>query len=138
LAEWPAATLPVQKPAPAAHAAHAAPAESFVHGVPTREFVSAMLAPEPVPSLADHEPDAGLREEKLDGEEDQEEEVAERPPTPLEKCPKCGSSHVHRSKPHTKLEFLLANFGVPICRCHRCYHRYVVIFRFAFSKIPSP
>jgi hypothetical protein len=132
LAEWLATAAPVEKPA------HAAPAESFVRGVPTREFVSAMLSKKPVPSLARSEPDAELLEEEHDGAPDNEEEIDDRPPTPLERCPKCGSSQVRESRPRTKMEFFLSGLGIPIRRCHRCYHRYMVVYRYAFTKAPPP
>jgi serine/threonine protein kinase len=128
LAEWTAATRLVEKPE------HAAPAESFVDGEPTREFVSAMMSRKHAPSPPPPEPDAELPEEEEDSGPDTEDESDDRAPSPRDKCPKCGSREIHRSHARTKLEFLAANFGIPICRCHRCFHRYAVVFRFAFSR----
>ena len=57
--------------------------------------------------------------------------------SPAERCPKCGSIHVRESHPRTGLERCMTDFGIRICRCHRCFHRYVVVWRFAFSKVAS-
>ncbi len=105
--------------------ARRAPNESFVDGEPTQEFVSAMLA---------REPDAESRDEKKDGGRERGEVV--RAPSPLEKCPKCGSSEIRESHPYTRFESFIAHFGIPFRRCHRCFHRYIVVFRSAFSKMP--
>jgi DNA-directed RNA polymerase subunit M/transcription elongation factor TFIIS len=59
---------------------------------------------------------------------------AQREPSPVERCPKCGSIHVRESHPRTGLERSMTDFGIRICRCHVCFHRYVVVWRFAFSK----
>ena len=42
-------------------------------------------------------------------------------------CPKCDGSPVFVSRPRTFFERRLVSWNVPICRCHRCYHRYIVI-----------
>jgi hypothetical protein len=128
LAEWTAATEQVEKPE------RAAPTESFVGGEPTREFDSAMMSRKPASSPASPERDAKLPEEEQEGGPDDEKEIDDGAPTPLDRCPKCGSRQIHESHPRTKLEFLITNAGIPICRCHRCCHRYVVVLRFAFSK----
>jgi DNA-directed RNA polymerase subunit M/transcription elongation factor TFIIS len=131
-AEWPAAAAqPVAKPA------HAAPAETFVGvgGEPTQEFVRAMLSTNPVPSQAPSEHKAKLPTEERGDAPNDEEEIDQHAPSPAEKCPKCASRQVHHSHPRTKLEFLASRFGIPICRCHRCYHRYFVIFRMAIGKM---
>jgi hypothetical protein len=62
--------------------------------------------------------------------------VAEREPSPVERCPRCGSPDVCKSQRLTTLELMISGVGIPICRCHRCCHRYVVLFRFAFPKTP--
>ena len=62
--------------------------------------------------------------------------IAGRPLSPVERCPKCGSNDVCESHRRTTLELLIAGFGIPICRCQRCCHRYLVLFRFAFPKTP--
>jgi len=62
--------------------------------------------------------------------------IADRAPSPVERCPKCGSPDVCEAHRRTGLETLLSGCGIPICRCHRCCHRYVVLFRFAVPKTP--
>ena len=49
-------------------------------------------------------------------------------------CPKCHSTAVYVSRTRSWLERMLARWDVPICRCHRCYHRYVVIARLKIGK----
>lgn len=49
-------------------------------------------------------------------------------------CPKCDSSAVYVSRARSRFELLLDRWGVPICRCHRCYHRYVVFAGLKISK----
>jgi DNA-directed RNA polymerase subunit M/transcription elongation factor TFIIS len=132
LAEWGAATEPIEKPE------HATPSESFRGGEPTKEFVTAMMSKQPASSPAPHEPGAKLPQEEQGGDPDKDAETEDRAPSPVERCPKCGSNQVHESHPRTKLERFVTNFGIPICRCHRCYHRYFVVFRFALSKSMPP
>jgi serine/threonine protein kinase len=130
-AEWSAAAAP-----PAEKPARVAPAESFVGGEPTKEFVSAMLSREPVPGRVPSEGSAELPTEEQDGAADDEDEILERGSSPVERCPKCGSFQVHESQPRTKFESFVTKFGIPIRRCHRCYHRYFVVFRLALTKMP--
>ena len=47
-------------------------------------------------------------------------------------CPACASAEVYVSRARSRFEKMLERWRVPICRCHRCYHRYVV---FAGLKI---
>lgn len=48
------------------------------------------------------------------------------------RCPDCGSSDVHPSKPRTRMEKLAAiAFKIPLYRCHQCYHRWFLLFRIA-------
>ena len=47
-------------------------------------------------------------------------------------CPKCGGPMVYASRARSPFERMLDRWQVPICRCHRCYHRYV---EFAGLKI---
>jgi hypothetical protein len=61
----------------------------------------------------------------------------QRAPSPVERCPKCGNNHVRESHARTGLERSMTDFGIRICRCHGCFHRYVVVWRFAFSKMES-
>jgi serine/threonine protein kinase len=63
--------------------------------------------------------------------------VAEPPRTsPVGKCPKCGSRQVHESRPRTRFELIVSDFGIPLRRCHRCHYRYLVVFRLVFSIMP--
>jgi DNA-directed RNA polymerase subunit M/transcription elongation factor TFIIS len=62
----------------------------------------------------------------------------EKPTAPLEpaggKCPKCESTAVFHSRARSRLERLLERWQIPICRCHRCYHRYLVFARLKIAK----
>jgi hypothetical protein len=49
-------------------------------------------------------------------------------------CPKCDCSEVYVSRPKSHFEHMLMRMKVPICRCHRCYHRYFVFSRFKIGK----
>jgi hypothetical protein len=61
------------------------------------------------------------------------------PPTSEINCPVCGVPYVHPSRSSTWFEALLGAWRMPTLRCHRCLHRYVVIFgRFKFSKLSPP
>jgi ribosomal protein S27AE len=62
--------------------------------------------------------------------------VAERATSPVERCPRCGSTEVCAAHRRTRLELLIGACGIPICRCQRCCHRYIVLFRLAFPKTP--
>jgi hypothetical protein len=42
-------------------------------------------------------------------------------------CPKCDGAPVYVSRPRTKFERMLRRWKIPICRCHRCYHRYILV-----------
>ena len=53
-------------------------------------------------------------------------------------CPKCNSQGVHASRPRSRFEQTLQSWGIPICRCHRCSHRYVVFARFKITKDMPP
>jgi hypothetical protein len=130
-AEGNAIALPVEKPA------HTARGENFVDGEPTKEFVSAMLSDKPIPGLAPDEAGAELPEAEQDSGPDDTNENAHGGPSPVQKCPRCGSGEIRESRARTKFEFLATNFGIPIRRCHRCFHRYMVFRRFAFTKMPS-
>jgi hypothetical protein len=53
-------------------------------------------------------------------------------------CPKCDSTAVYVSRARSRFELMLERWGVPICRCYRCYHRYVVFARLRIGKdMPS-
>ncbi len=49
-------------------------------------------------------------------------------------CPKCECSTVYISRARSNFENLLVQLKVPICRCHRCYHRYFVFASLKFGK----
>jgi hypothetical protein len=50
------------------------------------------------------------------------------------KCPLCHRRFVHRSRPRTLFECLLAATGIPLNRCHRCLYRYIAILGMVFTK----
>ena len=58
------------------------------------------------------------------------------PPEPAQggNCPKCDSAAVFVSRARSRWELLLERWRIQIVRCHRCYHRYVVIGRLKISK----
>ena len=61
---------------------------------------------------------------------------AAEPPASEINCPVCGVPYVHPSRSSTWFEALLGAWRMPTLRCHRCLHRYVVIFgRFKFAKV---
>jgi hypothetical protein len=49
-------------------------------------------------------------------------------------CPKCNSVTIYASRARSPFEEMLQSWGVPFCRCHRCYHRYVVFARLRITK----
>jgi hypothetical protein len=49
-------------------------------------------------------------------------------------CPKCDCAEVYVSRARSRFEQILERLRVPICRCHRCYHRYFVFSRFKIRK----
>jgi hypothetical protein len=49
-------------------------------------------------------------------------------------CPACASAEIYISRARSPFERLLERWRVPICRCHRCYHRYVVFARLKIAK----
>jgi hypothetical protein len=57
-------------------------------------------------------------------------EIAEGAPP----CPKCGGSPVYVSRARTAFERRLVALRVRICRCHSCYHRYVVVWGMRIHK----
>jgi len=50
------------------------------------------------------------------------------------RCPKCDSPEIYVSRARSSFEQMLDRWGVPLCRCHRCYHRYMVFARLRISK----
>jgi hypothetical protein len=50
------------------------------------------------------------------------------------KCPACGGSFIHLSRPRERFEYLLISIGVRLKRCHRCFYRYVVILGVVFTR----
>jgi hypothetical protein len=63
---------------------------------------------------------------------------SEKPPSDLAPagghCPRCDCSTVYVSRPRSRFESLLVRMKLPLCRCHRCYHRYFVFSRFQIAK----
>lgn len=51
-------------------------------------------------------------------------------------CPRCGSAYVYASKPRSRFEGFLRTIGSPVCRCHRCYHRFYMVLGIEFAKTP--
>jgi hypothetical protein len=49
-------------------------------------------------------------------------------------CPKCECAVVYVSRAHSSIERFLERMNFPLVRCHRCYHRYVVIGEFKIPK----
>jgi hypothetical protein len=49
-------------------------------------------------------------------------------------CPKCDGAPVYVSRPRTAFERRLVSWRIPICRCHRCYHRYIAIWGMRIHK----
>jgi hypothetical protein len=49
-------------------------------------------------------------------------------------CPKCDGAPVYVSRPRTAFERLFMKWRIPIVRCHRCYHRYVVVWSMPIRK----
>jgi hypothetical protein len=50
------------------------------------------------------------------------------------RCPKCDCGVVYVARARSRFEQVLERLRVPICRCHRCYHRYLVFSRFRIRK----
>jgi len=58
---------------------------------------------------------------------------------PLEStCPQCGSKLVYASRARSGFERLLLKLDIPICRCHRCYHRYLEVAKIRIAKEAPP
>jgi len=49
-------------------------------------------------------------------------------------CPRCSAHLTNSSRPHTAFEAVLHMFHVPIRRCSRCFHRYVILFGLAIER----
>jgi len=52
------------------------------------------------------------------------------------KCPRCRCSKVRVSRPRNRLERLLRSIGFPVRRCHRCYFRYIDVWK-ACLEMPT-
>ena len=52
------------------------------------------------------------------------------------RCPRCRCSKVRPSRPRNRLERFLKVIGFPVVRCHRCYFRYVNVFK-ACLEMPT-
>ena len=62
------------------------------------------------------------------------EEAKGEPQPAGSNCPKCDSRVVYVSRARSRFERMLERWQVPICRCYRCYHRYMVFGRFKIGK----
>ena len=51
-------------------------------------------------------------------------------------CPRCRCSKVRVSRPRNRLERFLRAIGLPVRRCHRCYFRYIEVFK-ACLEMPT-
>ena len=75
-----------------------------------------------------------------DASEADEAEAPERLPSspslePVDShCPTCGSATVYFSRARSAVERMLEKMGTRICRCHRCYHRYLEIGSLQIAK----
>ncbi len=54
------------------------------------------------------------------------------------KCPKCDSAAIYVSRARSRFEAMVERWGVPLCRCHRCSHRYVVFAGLKIAKQVPP
>jgi hypothetical protein len=52
------------------------------------------------------------------------------------KCPRCRCSKVRVSRPRNRIERFLRALGLPVRRCHRCYFRYIDLFK-ACLEMPT-
>ena len=52
------------------------------------------------------------------------------------RCPRCRCSKVRISRPRNRLERFLNAIGMPVRRCHRCYFRYIDLFK-ACLEMPT-
>jgi hypothetical protein len=50
------------------------------------------------------------------------------------KCPKCDSAAIYASRARSRFEAMVERWGLPLCRCHRCSHRYVVFAGLQIAK----
>jgi hypothetical protein len=50
------------------------------------------------------------------------------------KCPKCDSTAIYASRARSRFEAMVERWGLPLCRCHRCSHRYVVFAGLQIAK----
>jgi len=50
------------------------------------------------------------------------------------RCPKCDAAVVYMSRARSGIELFFERMKFPIVRCHRCYHRYLVIGRIRIPK----
>jgi hypothetical protein len=54
-----------------------------------------------------------------------ESAAAEPAPPECGPCPKCAGSSIYFSRPDSFLERKLTSWGIQLCRCHSCYHRWL-------------
>lgn len=96
-------------------------------------------APKPAPSTAPGEKAVALAG---DGADDEDSADSQSSPGEEEdlmadgRCPRCRCSKVRVSRPRNRLERLLRAIGLPVRRCHRCYFRYIDLFK-ACLEMPA-
>jgi hypothetical protein len=49
-------------------------------------------------------------------------------------CPQCHGPQVYRSRTRTTIETILSGFGFRVCRCHRCFYRFVRLGAMYWAK----
>ena len=108
------------------------PAVPFlVNPQPQASAVSPQAVPRPLPDLPEVAPVVPLQATSFGKPAPRAVPETERAGG---KCPKCDSSDVFVSRPRSKLESLLVRCKFPLCRCHRCYHRWFKILGIRFAK----
>jgi hypothetical protein len=57
----------------------------------------------------------------------EEKPVADPAPAECGPCPKCAGSSIYVSRPDSFMERKLTSWGIQLCRCHSCYHRWLAM-----------
>jgi hypothetical protein len=60
--------------------------------------------------------------------------AAEPAPEESGPCPQCDGSAIFLSRARSTLEHTLVRWGVTVCRCHCCYHRWIVLAGLRIGK----
>lgn len=74
-------------------------------------------------------------DDQLEDEEEWDEEDEDWDDLTDQFCPCCGTQDVHWSGLRSPLERFLGRLGVPFYRCHRCFHRYMVMLGIRVTMI---